>query len=62
MFAAERAFAFSAAPEERSAWPAAAAAAGGGFAWPAGATLDAVRANFDVRWIGRERPADARWS
>ncbi len=60
MFAAERAFAFSVAPEERSVWPAAAAAAGGGFAWPAGATLDAVRANFDVRWVGRERTRGPR--
>lgn len=57
MFASERAFAFATQPDERSTWPVAAAAAHGGFAWPAGATLDLVRTNFDVRWIGRERSA-----
>jgi hypothetical protein len=55
MLAAERAFAFAVAPEERSVWPAEPAAASATFAWPAGVTLDAVRANFDVRWVGRER-------
>jgi len=55
MLAAERAFAFAVAPEERSVWPAEPAAERGGFAWPAGVTLDAVRANFDLRWVGRER-------
>jgi hypothetical protein len=55
MLAAERAFAFAVAPEERSVWPAEPAAASAAFAWPAGVTLDAVRANFDVRWVGRER-------
>lgn len=55
MVDAERRYAFSTAPEERTTWPAAASAATGGFAWPAGATLGSVRANFDVRWVGRER-------
>jgi hypothetical protein len=58
MLASERAFAFATAPVERSTWPATTAAPVGGFAWPAGATLEAVRANFDVRWVGRERLAD----
>lgn len=57
MLAAEGAFAFDGAVEERSAWPAATTAADGRFAWPAAATLDLVRANFDVRWVGRERTA-----
>lgn len=57
MIASERAFVFSVAPEERSTWPDSAGAARGGFAWPAGATPEAVRANFDVRWVGRERAA-----
>jgi len=55
MLAAERAFGFAVAPEERSVWPAEPAAASAAFAWPAGVTLDAVRANFDLRWVGRER-------
>ena len=54
MVASERAFDFGVAPVERSALPAA-EARGGGFAWPAGATLEAVRVNFDVHWVGRER-------
>ena len=57
MVGSERAFAFAVAPEERSTWPDAAGAVHGGFAWPAGASLAAVRTNFDVRWVGRERAA-----
>lgn len=56
MVVSERAFAFAVAPDERSSLPA--VEARGGFAWPAGATLEAVRSNFDVRWVGRERSGE----
>jgi len=57
MLAAERSFAFGVTPEERSVWPREPDAAAFAFAWPVGVTLDALRANFDLRWVGRERAA-----
>ncbi len=56
MWEVELRFGFATAPEERGvlgARPSAEEASR--FAWPAGATLDAVRANFDATVVGRER-------